>query len=66
VIATLGGWIFDGLRSAAAMIWMTLCSLVLGFALAGAVQAFVRRGEIRLRLGERGAPVIENRDERRP
>lgn len=44
----------SGLREALSMFWETLWALVLGFALSGAVQAFVARGEMELVLGRPG------------
>ena len=41
-----------GLDEAFFMFWETLWALVLGFALSGAVQAFVSRGEMRRALGD--------------
>ncbi len=41
-----------GLDEAFFMFWQTLWALVLGFALSGAVQAFVSRGEMRRALGD--------------
>jgi len=49
------GWLTDiwhGLDEAFFMFWETLWALVLGFALSGAVQAFVSRGEMRKALGD--------------
>ena len=42
----------DSLREAFYMFWDTLWALVLGFALSGAVQAFVSRDAMRSRLGD--------------
>jgi len=47
-------WLVNGLKSAAAMIWMTFWPLVLGFSLSGCVQAFIRRDGLRDSLGRRG------------
>ena len=47
----LGG-VWHGLDEAFFMFWATLWALVLGFALSGAVQAFVSRGEMRKALGD--------------
>jgi uncharacterized membrane protein YraQ (UPF0718 family) len=44
--------IWHGLDEAFFMFWETLWALVLGFALSGAVQAFVTRGEMRKALGD--------------
>ena len=44
--------IWHGLDEAFFMFWATLWALVLGFALSGAVQAFVSRGEMRKALGD--------------
>ena len=44
--------IWHGLDEAFFMFWETLWALVLGFALSGAVQAFVSRGEMRKALGD--------------
>src|ERR1700712_3807000 len=46
----LGG-VWHGLDEAFFMFWATLWALVLGFALSGAVQAFVSRAEMRKALG---------------
>jgi hypothetical protein len=46
------------LREAFFMFWETLWPLVLGFALAGAVQAFVSRDSMRRRLGNHRAPAV--------
>jgi len=48
----------DGLTEAFNMFWATLWALVVGFVLAGAVQAFVRRDEMRKALGDHGAKSI--------
>jgi len=46
------------LREAFFMFWETLWPLVLGFGLAGAVQAFVSRDALRRRLGDHRAPAV--------
>jgi YHS domain-containing protein/uncharacterized membrane protein YraQ (UPF0718 family) len=46
------------LADAAGMFWETLWALVLGFALSGAVQAFVSRAEMQRALGDRRARTI--------
>jgi uncharacterized protein len=46
------GGVWHGLDEAFFMFWETLWALVLGFALSGAVQAFVSRGEMRKALGD--------------
>jgi uncharacterized membrane protein YraQ (UPF0718 family)/YHS domain-containing protein len=46
------GGVWHGLDEAFFMFWATLWALVLGFALSGAVQAFVSRGEMRKALGD--------------
>ena len=46
------------LREAFFMFWETLWPLVLGFGLAGAVQAFVSRDSMRRRLGDHQAPAV--------
>jgi uncharacterized membrane protein YraQ (UPF0718 family)/YHS domain-containing protein len=46
------------LREAFFMFWETLWPLVLGFGLAGAVQAFVSRDAMRRRLGDHRAPAV--------
>ncbi len=46
------GVVWHGLDEAFFMFWETLWALVLGFALSGAVQAFVSRGEMRKALGD--------------
>lgn len=43
----VAGAVGDGLSQAFFMFWETLWALVLGFALSGAVQAFVSRGQMR-------------------
>lgn len=48
VLATTGASLLD----AAGMFWQTLWALVLGFALSGAVQAFVSRAEMQEALGD--------------
>jgi uncharacterized membrane protein YraQ (UPF0718 family)/YHS domain-containing protein len=47
VLATIG----DSLREAFFMFWETLWAIVLGFALSGAVQAFVSRGQMQRVMG---------------
>ena len=42
----------DGLLDAAGMFWQTLWALFLGFALSGAVQAFVSRARMQRMLGD--------------
>ncbi len=46
------------LREGFFMFWETLWPLVLGFGLAGAVQAFVSRDAMRQRLGDHRAPAV--------
>jgi hypothetical protein len=46
------------LREGFFMFWETLWPLVLGFGLAGAVQAFVSRDAMRRRLGDHRAPAV--------
>jgi uncharacterized membrane protein YraQ (UPF0718 family)/YHS domain-containing protein len=46
------------LREGFFMFWETLWPLVLGFGLAGAVQAFVSRDAMRQRLGAHGLPAV--------
>jgi uncharacterized membrane protein YraQ (UPF0718 family)/YHS domain-containing protein len=46
------------LRESFFMFWETLWPLVLGFGLAGAVQAFVSRDAMRQRLGNHGTPAV--------
>ncbi|HTZ45874.1 MAG TPA: permease [Jatrophihabitans sp.] len=46
------GGVWHGLDEAFFMFWETLWALVLGFALSGAVQAFVSRGEMQRALGD--------------
>ncbi|MCW2525312.1 MAG: hypothetical protein JWM76_172, partial [Pseudonocardiales bacterium] len=46
------GGVWHGLDEAFFMFWATLWALVLGFALSGAVQAFVSRSEMRKALGD--------------
>ena len=54
VVEALGG----SLREAGLMFWETLWALVLGFALSGAVQAFVSRGEMERVLGRPGIGTV--------
>ena len=44
----------DGLAQGFFMFWETLWALVLGFAISGAVQAFVTRGQMERALGRPG------------
>ena len=46
------------LREGFFMFWETLWPLVLGFGIAGAVQAFASRDALRQRLGDHGAPAV--------
>jgi hypothetical protein len=48
----------DGLAQGFFMFWETLWALVLGFALSGAVQAFVTRGQMERALGRPGARTL--------
>jgi uncharacterized membrane protein YraQ (UPF0718 family) len=48
----------DSLRDAFFMFWETLWALVLGFALSGAVQAFVSRGQMQRVMGSRGPAAL--------
>jgi uncharacterized membrane protein YraQ (UPF0718 family) len=50
-VSFLGG-VWHGLDEAFFMFWETMWALVLGFALSGAVQAFVSRAEMRRSLGD--------------
>ena len=52
------GGVWHGLDEAFFMFWETLWALVLGFALSGAVQAFVSRGEMRKALGDHRAATL--------
>jgi uncharacterized membrane protein YraQ (UPF0718 family)/YHS domain-containing protein len=54
VLVTIG----DSLREAFFMFWETLWALVLGFALSGAVQAFVSRGQMQRVMGRHGAAAL--------
>src|SRR5256885_4657136 len=54
VLDTIGRSLADG----AGMFWETLWALVLGFALSGAVQAFVSRAQMQRALGDHRAPTI--------
>jgi uncharacterized protein len=54
VLSTVGG----SLREAFFMFWETLWALVLGFGLAGAVQAFVPRGQMQRVMGGRGPAAL--------
>ena len=59
--ATLGsvaGDVGRSLEEAFFMFWATLWALILGFALSGAVQAFVSREEMRTRLGDHGPASV--------
>jgi uncharacterized protein len=51
-------WIVDGLLNAARMGWEVWWALVLGFALSGAVQAFIPRARLERTLGGRGVREI--------
>ncbi len=48
----------DSLREAFFMFWETLWALVLGFALSGAVQAFVSRGQMQRVMGGHGPAAL--------
>jgi YHS domain-containing protein/uncharacterized membrane protein YraQ (UPF0718 family) len=48
----------DGLLDAVSMFWQTLWALFLGFALSGAVQAFVSRGRMQRMLGDHRPATI--------
>ena len=50
--------VWHGLDEAFFMFWETLWALVLGFALSGAVQAFVSRGEMRKALGDHSPKTL--------
>ena len=52
VIETVASAIGHSLSEGFAMFWETLWALVLGFALAGAVQAFISRGRMQRALGD--------------
>jgi uncharacterized membrane protein YraQ (UPF0718 family)/YHS domain-containing protein len=54
VLATVG----DSLREAFFMFWETLWAIVLGFALSGAVQAFVARGQMQRVMGDHRPPAV--------
>jgi uncharacterized protein len=54
VLGAVGG----SLREAFFMFWETLWALVLGFALAGAVQAFVSRGQMQRVMGGHGPAAL--------
>ncbi len=54
VLADVG----DGFREGFYMFWETLWALVFGFALSGAVQAFVSREGMRRRLGDHGPASV--------
>jgi uncharacterized protein len=63
VIATLAAAhvlteVGHSIREAFYMFWDTLWALVLGFGLAGAVQAFVSRAEMQRRLGNHGPAAV--------
>ncbi|MGH3413727.1 MAG: permease [Marmoricola sp.] len=55
---TVLGVIGDSLAEAFFMFWDTLWALVLGFALSGAVQAFVSRRQMRRVLGDHGPAAL--------
>jgi uncharacterized membrane protein YraQ (UPF0718 family) len=50
--------LWDGLSEGFFMFWQTLWALVLGFALSGAVQAFVSRKQMRTALGDHGPRTL--------
>src|ERR1700742_4040827 len=54
VLTTIG----DSLREAFFMFWATLWALILGFSLAGAVQAFVSRGQMQRVMGNGGPAAL--------
>jgi YHS domain-containing protein len=51
-------WIAVGLKTSAAMVWMTWWPLALGFCLAGLVQSLVTRDGLRARLGSTNAATV--------
>ena len=53
-LSTIG----DSLREAFFMFWETLWALILGFTLAGAVQAFVSRGQMQRLMGNGGPAAL--------
>ena len=58
VLAALLPDIGRGFREGAFMFWETLWPLILGFALSGAVQAFVPKEEMERRLGDHRPPAV--------
>src|SRR5438094_1718201 len=52
ILSEILGAIGDSLRMAFFMFWETLWPLIFGFALSGAVQAFVSRAEMRRLMGD--------------
>src|SRR3954452_19667249 len=50
--------VLDSLREAFFMFWATLWALILGFALSGAVQAFVSREQMQRVMGDHRAPAV--------
>jgi uncharacterized membrane protein YraQ (UPF0718 family) len=52
------GDIGESLREAFFMFWETLWALVLGFALSGAVQAFVSKHRMRRVMGDHGPAAV--------
>ncbi len=51
-------WVLAGLKTAAAMVWLTWWPLVLGFCLAGLVQSVASRDGLRARLGATNATTV--------
>jgi hypothetical protein len=58
VLETVDSAVGQSLYEAVAMFWETLWALVLGFALSGAVQAFVSRGQMQHLLGDARAGTL--------
>ncbi|HEY2813835.1 MAG TPA: permease [Acidimicrobiales bacterium] len=48
----------ESVKEAFFMFWATLWALVLGFALSGAVQAFVSKEDMQRTMGDHGAPAV--------
>jgi uncharacterized protein len=57
-LAQAAGWIGQGFKEAAAMVWVTFWPLVLGFSLSGAVQSFLPRDALRARLGRTSPATV--------
>jgi uncharacterized membrane protein YraQ (UPF0718 family) len=58
VLATVGSTTLESLREGFFMFWETLWPLVLGFALSGAVQAFVSKEDLQRVMGDHGPASV--------